>query len=107
MIPALRHARRVSRATLGLGAVASLAIVAHLAMDAPAGSASTRGQQPPVTTPTSTASAHPQRKAPQRHVRRSHTLKSEPTAQRSTFTPAPPVTAPSATQPTQAQTHSS
>ena len=44
MIHALRHARRISRAALGLSALASVALVAQLAIDAPASSASPTGQ---------------------------------------------------------------
>ena len=92
MIPALRHARRISAAALGLGAAASLAMVGYLAVDAPASSAAGT-QQSPTTTSSGSSTASPSTSSS------SHRSRS--------FSSVPSVSAPSATQQPQAQTHSS
>lgn len=96
MIPALLQARRASRAVLGLGAAASLALVVHLALDAPASSAAPTEQHTPTATATAATTASPPRPAKRSSTR--HTR---------TFSPVPRVSTPSPAQPTQAQTHSS
>lgn len=97
MIAALRNARRVSRAALGLGVIAAFALTAHLAVDAPASSASTNPsttRSAPATPTQSTTSS-------------SGTSSSSSSSSSSTFSTVPPVGVPSATQPTHAQSHSS
>lgn len=105
MIPALRQARRISRAALALGAVASLALVGHLAIDAPASSAAQTKQPTPAASTRSGTSAP----TTSRGTGSSSSSSSSPSthASRHTFSKVPSVSTPSASRTTQAQTHSS